>query len=785
MVEECLHTAALRQLLDDTRFTISHELGLPRLELSTEVALTSEGSGSPYSYVCFHPSSDAFSVLSVKRDLFPAFVKVHRGALRCSERRACRSADCPHVLAVQHVASHYPQSLQAASASVPTRSSLKESIHDELQVKCLSYRRLPFDCFEPSSFARSAQLREVFAREQRHVLRLVPDGVCICVSASSVSVDDAASLAAGGVSSSVATSAASVHCASCHTCCPAGHEWGEKLVEVSTTTRIVTLDKGVIEDVVVCERHCSDAGCSYVLCYDGQQDGYLAVSKFEVWDLRLLYQHGDTLATTGATFHELAAHVTALARQLPNQLHVTVGRDSVARAFWSFLSLLEEPSSEIQECAVCGPPENVPWWVVDGVNIGTLTERCNIDNDDRDELDVKSSIGGRDLYLYIPPKLRVLLRDWLSFDGLDAIRWGRLCKTINKYAPFLASLLPNKHRRQCPQHMRPFIEVFASQSISYALLCDPLSTSPLLRTLQSGAVFTQEHRRQLLSSMPELDLLLTGGDTPLAVVGQAVHENALPLLAALIESVERVEACAQQQPNLDELCERHEVSLEQDLVFGHSFHPGMRQRFTYVPRFSCDKSSSSSSSDTPPEEDVASNCRHAMNLGSRWAQMHIGYNCTHGIAYGASMVPERESLEAISMTLRERLGSAARFGLIYDFGCGYSRYTYYRDPAVALRQVVKVDRFHSVGHKNCSPAYSFKYNNAPSIARINTSAAEQRNALIARVGRQVRFMTGLHAVKYIAFVRAKQNAVKNAKLRVNPPNVPPSLPALPSAASTF
>ena len=116
-------------------------------------------------------------------------------------------------------------------------------------------------------------------------------------------------------------------------------------------------------------------------------------------------------------------------------------------------------------------------------------------------------------------------------------------------------------------------------------------------------------------------------------------------------------------------------------------------------------------------------------------------------------------------TLRERFGGDTELNLTYDFGCGLSRYMYYRDPAWALKQNVKIDRFHSAGHKNCSPAYTFKYNSSPSIATINTSAAEQRNALTARVERPVRFMTGLHAVQFLAFVRTKQNKVKNDKNR--------------------
>ena len=106
-----------------------------------------------------------------------------------------------------------------------------------------------------------------------------------------------------------------------------------------------------------------------------------------------------------------------------------------------------------------------------------------------------------------------------------------------------------------------------------------------------------------------------------------------------------------------------------------------------------------------------------------------------------------------------------------------SRYMYFRDPAFALRQVVKIDRFHSTGHSNCSPACSFKYNESPSIQGINTSAAEQRNAQTARVARQVHFMTGLHARQYLAYVSTQQNAAKNAK-ELKKRTRPPSLPSL-------
>jgi hypothetical protein len=230
---------------------------------------------------------------------------------------------------------------------------------------------------------------------------------------------------------------------------------------------------------------------------------------------------------------------------------------------------------------------------------------------------------------------------------------------------------------------------------------------------------------------------------------------------------------AGQQPTLDSLCERDSVSREDDVMHGHSFHPDMRQRFGKLPRFTRDAKSLSLAS-----EDVPSSCQHAMNKAAKWASVYLDYVCPHGVSYGSSMVPEREKLSSIYLSLREHLGATAHCTIVYDYACGLSRYAYYRDPRWALQQVMVVDRFHARGHKHCSPGYSFKYNQTPAIATINTSAAEQRNVMTKRVARQVRFMTGTHAVLYMAHVRAMQNAKKNRELRLPSSKAvrPPSLP---------
>ena len=792
MVEECLHTAAVRQLLTDTRFSVASDMGTPQLAVHTDVGLSSKGSPAPFAYVSFHPSAVAFSVLELERDLFPAWVRVHRGALRCSEqRRACRTLNCSHVTAVLAVARGYPESLEATGARVPERGSLPEGIHDKLQVNCISFRPLPFDC--------SDLLRETFARHPRHSTSLVPDGGCICcaagdpntAAAGDAAASDVGGVEAGGVSTArsvpMAAAAAAagtvadatvVNCVSCRTHCDAGHVWGE-LVQVTSSAKIVTLDQGVITDVVMFERKCSVADCAYALPYDGQQDGYLVVSKSWVWDLRLLYMHGTTLAVSGATFHELAEQITNLAQQLPNQRHV-IGRDVVSQAFWAFLSLLKPPPLEYLQCAICGPPGDVPCWVVDGTHIGTLTENYNLEYDVREEVVVKTTVLPRDLYLFRNRTLLSMLSSWLSTDGLDVKQWPALVAAA-KTTTFVAQLLPSKHQRHCPPHMRKFFEALASESISYALLCDPLVTSQFLGKLETGDVFTQEHRQQLLFSMPELDSLLTGGDDPLAREGYPVHDSARPLLAALASSVACIVDRAKEQTDLDALCKRGSVTREEDLMNGHCFHPEMRQRFSLLPLFLRDmkKRGKSASTDDDDDDDVPSSCRHAMNKGSRWASVLIDYVCPHGISYGSSMVPQRESLKAIHVTLRERLGPSARFLLIYDYGCAFSRYVYFRDPAFALRQVVKVDRFHAPGHNNCSPACSFKYNKSPSIANINTAAAEQRNAQTARAARQVHFMTGLHARQYLEYVSVQQNAAKNSAIGKPARARPPLLKALP------
>jgi len=787
-IEDCLHTAALRKVLCDPRYTLSPGCIKPDFVDYATFVVLSEQDNLPQVRVCFHSDLSFFSVLHCGRDRFPVIVSVHHGALRCSERRSCRNEDCIHVRAVKSVAASSPQdSPLALSASVSFRGSLHDNIDAQLQPQCQSFRPLPFNSAAPG--LSHPHFGEAFLRTPRHLTQLVPDGACICLAADgAVAADGAitAGVASLGSDGSAATSvgvdsalsaggildSAPKHfCRSCRTHCPNGHDWAMKTVLVSSSAHVYTLDAGVLTGVAVFERHCSHAGCAHVLKYDGQQDGYLAVSSTVLWDLRALYLHAETLARTGATFNDLAVQMTALARQFPDQRNVTVDRGVVATAFWAFLSLLQHPPLEDQHCVLCGPPSEVPILGIDGTDIGTLAQLCNIDSDDRDDVEINSTpIKPADLYLFLCVELRALLKSWLLPSGLDKDDWQRLHELLAAHASFLSSLFQNPSRR-CPEFMRPFVEVLASQSISYGLLCDPLKLQPLLSTLSIGIVFSQEHHQQLLWSMPELAVLLTGGVSPLAAIGHSVDLSVRPLLQALSASITRVMDLAAKQPDFDRLCERSPVSLNQDLASGRSFHPDLRRRFKYVPRFVRDSKTVSDLDELP------ASCQHKMSKPRKFAHVHIEWVCQHAVSYGSITVPQRESLKEVYLSSRERFGANTRLVLLYDFGCGLSRYMYYRDPAWALQQIVKIDRFHSAGHKNCSPAYTFKYNDSPGIKAINTSAMEQRNAQTARVGRQVRFMKGHHAVQYLAFMRAKQNAKTNEMLRSRRARLPKAFSA--------
>ncbi|EJD35857.1 hypothetical protein AURDEDRAFT_74900 [Auricularia subglabra TFB-10046 SS5] len=142
----------------------------------------------------------------------------------------------------------------------------------------------------------------------------------------------------------------------------------------------------------------------------------------------------------------------------------------------------------------------------------------------------------------------------------------------------------------------------------------------------------------------------------------------------------------------------------------------------------------------------------------------VAFWCTHGICYGFHCVPEGEGRNDAFSAMYTRWPKAPR-AVIYDFACALGPYCMIREAEFFKDTVFLIDKFHSSGHKACSPAcFASNYADDPEIRGLNTSAAEFGNSDLKRVRLPVRYMTQGHAILYIHRYLSLWNRLRRVKL---------------------
>ncbi|EJD34350.1 hypothetical protein AURDEDRAFT_76257 [Auricularia subglabra TFB-10046 SS5] len=142
----------------------------------------------------------------------------------------------------------------------------------------------------------------------------------------------------------------------------------------------------------------------------------------------------------------------------------------------------------------------------------------------------------------------------------------------------------------------------------------------------------------------------------------------------------------------------------------------------------------------------------------------VAFWCTHGICYGFHCVPEGEGRNDAFSAMYTRWPKAPRV-VIYDFACALAPYCMTREAEFFKDTVFLIDKFHSSGHKACSPAcFASNYVDDPEIRGLNTSAAEFGNSGLKRIRLPVRYMTQGHAILYIHRYLSLWNRLRRVKL---------------------
>ena len=81
-----------------------------------------------------------------------------------------------------------------------------------------------------------------------------------------------------------------------------------------------------------------------------------------------------------------------------------------------------------------------------------------------------------------------------------------------------------------------------------------------------------------------------------------------------------------------------------DAAQGHSYHPELRQQFTYVPQWK-----------VPSGYRSMAGCSHGMLESTKFSSVSVDIVCPHGVSYGGSLLRRKESVGAIYSLFRERL----------------------------------------------------------------------------------------------------------------------------------
>lgn len=135
--------------------------------------------------------------------------------------------------------------------------------------------------------------------------------------------------------------------------------------------------------------------------------------------------------------------------------------------------------------------------------------------------------------------------------------------------------------------------------------------------------------------------------------------------------------------------------------------------------------------------------------------------CRHSIAYGYHCIPNAEGRNDVFSAMYTRWQSAPEV-IVYDFACALQPYSMTREPNFFGRSLFLIDGFHCTGHSKCSEACFMTNYSAtdPSLAKVNTSAAECGNGGLSKIRTSVRYMGQRRAVIYTKIFLSIWNRMK-------------------------
>lgn len=139
--------------------------------------------------------------------------------------------------------------------------------------------------------------------------------------------------------------------------------------------------------------------------------------------------------------------------------------------------------------------------------------------------------------------------------------------------------------------------------------------------------------------------------------------------------------------------------------------------------------------------------------------------CRHSLAYGFHCIPNAEGRNDVFSALYTRWEVAPDV-ILYDFACALSPYCMTREPQFFARSFMAIDGFHAGGHSMCSPASMVTNYSAtdPSLAKVNSSAAECGNGALSKIRTSVRYMGQRRAVIYTKTFLSIWNRMKMLRM---------------------
>ena len=123
--------------------------------------------------------------------------------------------------------------------------------------------------------------------------------------------------------------------------------------------------------------------------------------------------------------------------------------------------------------------------------------------------------------------------------------------------------------------------------------------------------------------------------------------------------------------------------------------------------------------------------------------------CTHSIAYGFHSLPVAEGRNEVFSALFTRWKEPPEV-VVYDFACQLAPYCLLREPAFFAKTRFVIDNFHSDNHSKCGKSCFLRTyaETDPTLALVNSSAAECGNGGLAKIRKSAGYMSQPRAIIY-------------------------------------